>query len=162
LKSSDLAAIYAGQLSVWSDGVSVRPVLRPEGDTDLDAVLAWKPELAQAMIQALRRPGMRVAMTDSEAVENIEQIVGAIGSTTLGLALSRPSTLRIVEVDGVVPSVQALAEGRWRPHKLFRVVTSVHAPGVSADAAARLLAQLGSAAAQARLLKLGHLPGRAA
>lgn len=157
LKSSDLAAIYAGQFTVWGDGVAVRPVLRPEGDTDLDAVLAWKPDLAQVMLQALRRPGMRVALTDDEAVENIEHIPGAIGSTTLGLVLQRQGQLRALEIDGVAPSVRALADGRWRPHKVYRLVTRTLAP----DPGARLLQLLESPAAQARLTKLGHLPGRA-
>jgi phosphate transport system substrate-binding protein len=157
LKSSDLTAIYAGRFSVWGDGVAVRPVLRPEGDSDLDAVAAWKPDLAQAMLQALRRPGMRVAMTDDEAVENIEHIPGAIGTTILSLVLQRQGQLRALEIDGVAPSVRALAEGRWRPHKVFRLVTRTLAP----DPGARLLQQLESPAAQARLTIHGHWPGRA-
>jgi phosphate transport system substrate-binding protein len=157
LRSADLTAIYAGQFTAWGDGAAVRPVLRPEGDTDLDAVAAWKPDLAQAMLQALRRPGMRVAMTDDEAVENIEHIPGAIGSTTLGLVLQRQGQLRVLDIDGVAPSVRALAEGRWRPHKVYRLVTRTPAP----EPGTRLLQQLEAPAAQARLTTLGHWPGRA-
>jgi phosphate transport system substrate-binding protein len=160
LKSRDLIAIYDGQFKVWSDGVAVRPVLRPEGDTDHDAVQAWHPELCRVMTQALRRPGMRVALTDGEAVENIEQIAGAIGSATLGLVLQRRGGLRALEIDGVAPSVQALAAGRWRPHKLFRVVTTAQARGEGASAGSRLLQQIVSPAVQSRLTKLGYLPER--
>ncbi|BDI04701.1 substrate-binding domain-containing protein [Sphaerotilus microaerophilus] len=156
LKLQELIDVYTGQMAQWPDGVPVRPVLRPASDSDTLAVQAFHPGLGQALLLALQRPGVRVAMTDTEAVDDLSQIPGAIGTTTLGLVLSSKGVLRALDVNGVAPSVRALAEGRWRAQKVIRLVTQAQAPA----GATRLLQQVGGAPAQARMARLGHLPGR--
>lgn len=155
---SELMDIYAGRMLQWPGGAPVRPVLRPLGDTDTTAVQAAYPELGQALRQALQRPGVRVAMTDAEAVDDLRHIPGAVGTTVLGLVQASQGALRALDVDGVTPSLRALAEGRWRAHKVVRLVMMANGPAV----AARLLQHVVSAPAQTRLARLGHLQVRGA
>lgn len=127
----DLVRIYDGTLTHWPDGSRLRLVLRPPGDSDNQVLRAHSDELRKASIAAESRPGMVVAITDLDSVEQIEKIPGAFGTTTLGQMLSEQRSLRPLSLDGVTPSVANAMNGTYRMHKrLFMVIRPDAGPAV--------------------------------
>lgn len=149
-----LAAIYSGQKTHRDDGGPIRIVLRPAYETDNDVLRLISPELSRALDNALARPGMRYAATDQEAADAFEQVPGAIGTSTLALALSEKRQLGILALDGVVPSVDTLKSGLYPYYKSLYLITRRQAsPAVQA-----LVAFIRSPAGQSLLLTNGQLP----
>lgn len=144
-----LVGLYAGRVERWASGEPVRLVLRPEADSDTLLVKALFPELGHATVAAAQRPGIKVAVTDDEAIGDIERIDGALGTTTLSMALSPQRNVRVLDLDGVAPSVTTLASGAYRPAKSIWLVTR-GVPSGSASALLQLLAGKPGAALLAR------------
>lgn len=147
----ELAALYAGRKLTWPDGLPVRLVLRPDSDSDTKFMKAMGPTIAEAVVLAQARPGMRVATTDNDATEAIERIAGALGVTTLGLVLAERRRVHVLEIDGVAPRLETLATQRYPYAKTLTLVTRGSPSGPVADvvqaltsrSAAPLLAALG-------------------
>lgn len=76
LTMGEVAALYAGKRTHWSDGTPVRLVLRPTSDGDTELLAAFSPEVRAALEQAQRREGMVLGMTDQETVDAIERLPG--------------------------------------------------------------------------------------
>ena len=102
--------IYAGKQANWPDGSPIRLVLRPASDTDTSLLAGFSPEMKQAVESALSREGMVVALTDQDAVNQIEKLSGALGTTSLAIILSEKKTITPLAIDGVTPSVKTLAD----------------------------------------------------
>jgi phosphate transport system substrate-binding protein len=81
------------------------------------------PAMSEAVDIALRRMGMIVATTDQEAVDAIETVPGAFGGTVLSLLLSQKHAVRVLALDGVVPSVRTMADRSYPYSKTFFMVT---------------------------------------
>lgn len=117
-----IAGIYAGK-GDWENGKRIRLVLRPSGDSDIPVLKSMSPAMNAAVDIALRREGMIVATTDNDAADAIENVPGAFGGTTLSLVLSEKRSLRVLALDGVVPSVRTLTDRSYRYGKTFYMVT---------------------------------------
>lgn len=154
ISREQLAAIYSGQQTRRDDGGAIRIVLRPAYETDNDVLRSISPALDRALDHALARPGMRYAATDQDAADAFEQIPGAIGTSTLALALSEKRQIGILALDGVAPSVEALQNGSYPYHKsLFLVSRRNASPAVQS-----LVAFIRSPAGRNLLLTNGQLP----
>jgi len=148
-----LAAIYAGKRD-WENGKRIRLVLRPQADSDIEVLKSMSPAMSAAVDIALRREGMIVATTEQDAVDAIESVPGAFGGTTLSLVSSERRALRILALDGVVPSVRAMADGSYPYSKTFFMVTKINPPAsvrrfidfVRSPAGAAILAKNGQGA----------------
>jgi phosphate transport system substrate-binding protein len=117
-----IAGIYAGKRD-WEGGKRIRLVLRPPEDSDIPILKKMSPSMSAAVDTALRRRGMIVATTDDDAADAIAGVPGAIGGTTLPLVLSRKRTLRVLALDGIVPSVRTMADRSYPYSKTFYMVT---------------------------------------
>ena len=117
-----IAGIYAGKRD-WEGGKRIRLVLRPPEDSDIPVLKRMSPAMSAAVDVALRRKGMIVATTDDDAADAIDSVPGAIGGTTLPLALSGKRTLRVLALDGVVPSLRTMADRSYPYSKTFFMVT---------------------------------------
>lgn len=146
-----LAAIYAGKRD-WENGKRIRPVLRLEGDTDVPVLRGISPAMNAAVDVALRRKGMIVATTDLDAVDAIETVPGAFGATTLSLVLSEKRAVRVLALEGVVPSVRTMADRSYRAVKTFFMVTKGDPP----EAVRRFIDFVRSPAGAAILAKNGQ------
>jgi len=122
LTLSELADIYAGRTRTWRDGGALRLILRQPSDADTLLLQAISPEMDAAVAAALARKGMVTAMTDQESVELIEKIPGSIGTSSLSLIVSEKRALRALPLNGVEPSLQAYADGRYPYAKVLYLV----------------------------------------
>ena len=146
-----LAAIYAGKRD-WENGKRIRLVLRPQADSDIEVLKSMSPAMSAAVDIALRREGMIVATTEQDAVDAIESVPGAFGGTTLSLVSSERRALRILALDGVVPSVRTMADGSYPYSKTFFMVTRKNFP----DSVRRFIDFVRSPAGAAILAKNGQ------
>lgn len=144
--------IYAGKLATWPDGNQIRPVLRQPGDDNTRQLRAMSPALEQALSLAERRQGMPFAVTDQEAAAKTETIPGALGVSTLGLIMSEDRRLRALALDGVEPTADNGASGRY-PHvkTLFLITAADPSPAVR-----QFIAFIQSPAGRAILTRTGH------
>jgi phosphate transport system substrate-binding protein len=117
-----VAGIYAGKRD-WEGGKRIRLVLRSPNDTDIPVMKGMSPAMSAAVDVALRRKGMIMATTDDDAADIIESVPGAFGGTTLSLVLSEKRALRVLALDGVVPSVRTMADRSYPYSKTFFMVT---------------------------------------
>jgi phosphate transport system substrate-binding protein len=148
--------VYGGKRTRWRDGGRIRPVLRPPTDSDIPVLKAMGPEMAAAVESALRREGMIVATTDEDLADALESIPGAFGAVTLALVVSEGRAIRVLSLNGVVPSVETLLDGSYPYSKTFGMVTTPDPPGavrrfidfVRSPAGASILAGNGQAAAR--------------
>lgn len=122
LTLDQLADIYGGSVNTWPDGGRLRLVLRPPRDSDTVLLKGISPALDRTVTRAQRRKGMVVAMTDQDSAEMIENTEGAIGTSLLSLIVAEKRNLRVLAIDGVAPSVQAMQNGRYPYFKTFRLV----------------------------------------
>lgn len=123
ITTAELVGIYAGERKTWPDGRPLRLVLRPETESDTDIVKSLSPEMNQAVKAALDRDGMIVALADKANADKLESIPGAIGATTLAQIISEKRALQPLVLNGVTPSLAALAEGKYPYYKTFFMVT---------------------------------------
>jgi phosphate transport system substrate-binding protein len=149
---AELADIYSGRQQTWPDGRTVRIVLRPASDIDTAMVKSISPAVRAAVALAEGRPGVRFAVNDQDAADDLVKIPGAIGPSSLALIISEGRALRALPLDGIVPSPKAAASGQYPYFKhLFFVTAPKPAPAV-----ARFIAFVRSPAGQEVLEHNGH------
>ncbi|MGB5195666.1 MAG: substrate-binding domain-containing protein [Candidatus Deferrimicrobium sp.] len=146
-----VSGIYAGNRD-WEGGKRIRLVLRSPKDSDVPVLKGMSPAMSAAVDVALRRKGMIIATTDDDAVDIIESVPGAFGGTTLSLVLSEKRALRVLALDGVVPSVRAMADRSYPYSKTFFMVTRKN----PSAAVLRFIAFVRSPAGSAILSKYGQ------
>jgi len=154
-----LAAIFAGKRD-WEDGKRIRLVLRPAEDSDISVLKGMSPAMNTAVDIALRRKGMIVATTDHDAADAIENVPGAIGGTMLSLLLSENRALRVISLDGVMPSLRTMADRSYPYSKAFFIVTKKNPPAsvrrfidfVRSPAGAAILAKNGQDAVREEVI----------
>jgi len=123
LTRAAVAAIYAGKQGRWQDGSRIRLVLRPPNDSDIFVLKNISPEMKAAVEVALHRDGMLVAQTDLDAADAIERVPGAFGGITLAMIVSEKRNIRVLALNGIVPGLRTLADGKYPCSKTFFMVT---------------------------------------
>lgn len=123
LTSQQLVEIYSGKTVTWDDGGRLRLILRPLGDSDTAALLTVSPQMVDAVKAAHARPGMTIAQTDQDGADALENIPGALGTTTLTLIVAEQRRLKTLAIDGRAPTTDALAGGRYPYFKSYHLIT---------------------------------------
>lgn len=122
--TSDLSKIFDGRLATWPDHSALRPILRPDTDTESALLRTISPDIDRALSIAYKRPGVHVAITDQDSADAIEKIPGAVGITTLALILGEQRKLNALPFNGIKPSVSNLAQGRYPYYKPLYLITA--------------------------------------
>jgi phosphate transport system substrate-binding protein len=117
-----VADIYAGRMTHWSDGTPIRLILRPKTDSDtriLTAIDVLKP----ALDDAHARKGLQIAPTDQLSADSIEHVPGAFGTSTLALVEGEARQMNVLALDGIHPTLLNLKTGAYPLSKTISVVT---------------------------------------
>ncbi len=153
LSLSELAQIYSGKTTRWPDGSPIRLVVRPDADADTIAMRAFSAAMDSAVTAALARKGLRMADTDQDNADALEQLAGSLGTTTLTQVMTEKRAIRALALDGVTPTLEALAAGRYRYFKTLYLVTGRDPSPLAKD----FVAFIRSPAGQAVLARSGNL-----
>jgi phosphate transport system substrate-binding protein len=150
----DVARIYAGETAEWPDGTPIRVLRRPASDTDTTALAAASPAMARALAAAQRRPGLVTAGTDQDNADALEAVHGSFGAVTLAQFMSERRRLALFALDGVAPTPEAVAAGRYPLSKTFFITRAQPVPA----AAAAFMAFVAGPEGAAVLAGLGQEP----
>jgi phosphate transport system substrate-binding protein len=108
-----LEQLLAGSQAQWSNGKPVRLVLRPLNDGDSSLLASLKTGMGAALHQAHARAGLTVALTDSDAVDYVEATSMALGTSSMAQVQSEQRRVKVLSLDGVMPSVDSVEAGRY-------------------------------------------------
>lgn len=129
LTAHELEKIYDGTVQKWPDGQTIRPVLRPEIETNTKIITAISPGMGQALKAAKARKEKIIAITDRENAEIVSTTPGSLGSSTLTQIATEKLPIKILSFEGVVPNLTSLSNGSYRLFKpLYLVTTSRISP----------------------------------
>lgn len=113
VRSLDLPPMYAGLAPRWSDGGRVVMLQRERGDSSFLAVSRLVPGLDAANDEAYRDARWRVLYDDRSMQEALMATEGAAGIFDLGAISAQRLPIKVLCVDGVAPSVEGAASGRY-------------------------------------------------
>lgn len=131
ITTRELEKIYDGTTSRWRNGTAIRLVMRPREDVDTRIMRSLSPGMARAVNAAQARPGMIVAVTDSDAYQTVAKTPGALGAAGLTSILVNRLPLVTLSLNGVRPSPRTVASGAYPLAKEIIFVTrSVPPPAV--------------------------------
>jgi phosphate transport system substrate-binding protein len=128
LSTGELAKIFRGETATWPGGERIRLVLRLPTETDILLVRKLSSETAKAVDTALSRQGMVIAQTDQECADLIEKTPGGLGISTLTQTLSERRPFKILSLNGLTPSVNALKDGSYPLFKSLYFTTKTEPP----------------------------------
>lgn len=150
---ADIATIYSGKIASWPDGTPLHLVVRPGIDYDAVLLKRMSPEIAKAVNEAESRPGMRIAVTDTDNADLLKDLQDSLGSISLAQIVAEKLPLYPLSLGGVVPSLENLQNGSYPYSKTFSLVT-----GPSLKDEARLFMQFVFSPQGREILKqTGHL-----
>jgi phosphate transport system substrate-binding protein len=124
MTTAELTAIYAGKVRAWSDGTSIRVILRPEGDVDTQILEALSPTMQAALSAARNKPGMIMAVSDPEANELVMKTAGALGASGLCSLQPKQAGIKVLTFNGVQGTPRNLANGTYPLVKHIRFATT--------------------------------------
>jgi phosphate transport system substrate-binding protein len=152
LTDEEVLAIYSGKVTAWPNGKRLRVILRPDTDSDTVVLKSISPAMEQAVKTALRREGMKLAITDQDSADAIEGTPGAIGTSTLGLILSEKRSLKALALNGLAPSARSLGDRLYPYFKTFYMIAKSPLP----EGARQFILFVRSRAGREILARLGH------
>jgi phosphate transport system substrate-binding protein len=114
LKRREVAALYAAPKPHWPDGSLLKIILRSSVDLDDAYAEAVFPGIEAAMAAARQRPDVPLAATDQDNLDLARRIAGSLTGTSLTqLVGEHTSDLHPIALDGVAPSLAAVADGSY-------------------------------------------------
>ena len=123
ISTEELEAIYSGRTRKWANGENIRVVLRPLEDIDTKILRTLSPGMDEAVAQAQSRRGMITAVTDPESNLAVANTIGSIGTSGLTGVLVQQLPLKVISLNGVMPTLESLADGRYPLAKELHFVT---------------------------------------
>ena len=153
LKRAEVADIYKTPNPAWIDGSPIRVILRPKSDSDTPVLIASFPGMSAALDAARARHDVLTAATDQDSADSAERLQGSLAGSTLTQITTEQRNLRLIAIDGVAPSLEALEIGTYPIGKTLHFVL----PAQKHPVAERFLAFLLSPPGQAILRKTGNL-----
>jgi phosphate transport system substrate-binding protein len=153
LSSSDIAALYAKPRPTWSDGSVMRLILRPKSESDTAVLGEMFPGMRAAIESARARHDVPIVATDQDNLDAAESISDSLAGSTLPQVRLERRNLRLVPIDGVMPSVEALESGIYPYSKTLYIVL----PAKFTPAAAHFAAYINSSAGEKILRDSGGI-----
>ncbi|MBI5641309.1 MAG: substrate-binding domain-containing protein [Nitrospirae bacterium] len=147
------ADIYAGRNITWPDGTTIRLILRPAAESSIKMLQGMSGEMNAAVVVALTREGMNIAINDQENADMLERLPGSFGAASLCQLISEKRGLRIFSLDGVTPGVKTLSDGTYPFFNSLYMVTGPR----SSPLARQFTDFVFSLSGQSILIKTGHL-----
>ncbi len=126
ISTQELEAIYSGRTRKWPNSERIRVILRPLEDIDTKILRGLSPGMNKAITQAQSRRGMTTAVTDPESNQAVANTIGSIGTSGLTGIMVENTSVKIISLNGVMPTIASLADGRYPLAKEIHFVTLSH------------------------------------
>ncbi len=129
LTFEEVAKIYRGDTQRWPGGDRIRTIMRRHDDTDNLILKNLSPAIRAALDKSLSQRGLVFAVTDQDNLDVIEKTPGGLGYTTLAQVISENRPVKVLALNGIVPSVKALADGTYPAYKILYMMTKKEPSG---------------------------------
>lgn len=125
LTTADIVDIFAMKRRTWPDGTPIRVVLRTRRDGDSLFIIERFPATEAVLDATHAKQILPVAQTDQINLDMAEKLEGSFTTSTIAAVISEERNLRILRLDGVAPTLDAIASGAY-PHvrPLYFVTTA--------------------------------------
>lgn len=124
---SDLPAIYGSPYWEWPDGTQLKIILRSRSGSEHPYLVSKVPELGKQFEEAFKRPDIAIGSNDHINAGLVRHIAGSVGIMTLLQIRGEDINLNLVSIDGVIPSAETVANGRY-PFSLRVCLVLPHTP----------------------------------
>lgn len=142
MRAEEIVAAFADPRARWPGGQPVTVVLRQRSDADAMLLDRMFEGMAAAVAQTRTRPEVPVSIVDDDNAEIAERTAGSLATMSYSHLMIEGRRLRAVAIDGVAPSLETFASGRYRFGRPFLLVV----PARPSAAAMRVVSFLKSAA----------------
>jgi phosphate transport system substrate-binding protein len=156
LRATDLLRIYRSGLR-WSTGDDVVLLTREQGDSGVTSLKDRLPGFAEAYAAGAATGRWTVLYSEQAMHEALLTFPFALGLSDLGTVTIERLPIRVLSIDGVAPTLDNLAHGRYPFSKTLGLVWREETLGDAARAFVRFLA---SDEAAGILTSHGYLPVR--
>jgi phosphate transport system substrate-binding protein len=123
LRSADIPSIFAGEKTFWGNGEQIRIILRPRNQSSVALLRTMFPTIETAFAKARGHTDVPVAATDDDNMLRARQIPGSLTWMSLARFDEVESGLKLVDIDGVKPSLQSFESGSYPYGRPFYFVT---------------------------------------
>jgi phosphate transport system substrate-binding protein len=113
ISGAELVASLTEDEPRWRDGTPLVWLLRERGDAGTAALARGVPGLAEALEAASASHRFRVVYHDDELTRALLGLRGAIGLSDLPQAQANAPTARVLRIDGRMPDVASVRDGRY-------------------------------------------------
>lgn len=152
--ASELPALYRGEKTKLPDGHTLVPLLRDRGESANAALDRIVPGLQEARELAYKQRRLRVLFSDRAMTEALAGTPGSFGVFSLSWLLAHRLPLKVLAIDGVVPSLENAETHRYRATRELYFVSRPE----RLVRAQPFLAFLQTSKAQALIRTYGYLP----
>ena len=122
-----ITALYGAPDARWDDGTPIKVILRPKGDTETTALTDAFPGMDIVLERLRARRDIPIAATDQDNADAAERMAGSLVSITATQITTEQRNLRMVAIDGVAPTFENFASGRYPLGKALYLVTRADA-----------------------------------
>ncbi len=155
LTSRDVVEIYRGSKTRWRDGREIVVLTRQAGESSIEVMFREIKEFKAAYQESDRVKRWATFFTDQEMDRALTATPYALGLSDLGTVRTERLHIKILKVDGALPTVDDVRAGRYR---LVKPLAFVYLPGRLPAAAQAFMAFALSKDGQRALLANGYIP----
>ena len=118
----EIANVYISEKAAWPDGSPIILILRPRMESDNQYIVRYFIGKDDVLDRVRQRVELPVATTDQDNADMAERLKGSLTGTTYAQIMLEQRDLRMIAIDGVVPSMETFESGAYRPAKLLYFV----------------------------------------
>lgn len=155
ISAEDLVRIYQGTKTRWRHGREIVVLTRDPGDTAIEVLEREVPGFREAYAESQKARRWRMLFKMQEMDHALARTPEAIGMTGFPSGGAERAGVKVLKIDGVAPTPEAVREGRYR---LVRTLAFVYRAGAVPPDALAFMEFARSRAAAPIILELGHLP----
>lgn len=156
IASDDLVQIHLGKRTRWRDGREIVVLTREPGDSTIEVLQDGIPGFKEAFEESHRAKRWIVLFTDQQMAQTLARTPQALGFSDTGAITAERLPLKILKVDGVLPTPENVTSGKYRLVKTLSF--AVHPDKLSPEAK-RFMDFVRSPDGVAILRANGYLPG---
>lgn len=109
----DLVAIYKGTKAQWADGKPIVVQTREAFDSGFMVLEKAVPGFKEACEESRKAERWATFFTDQDANQALSKTRNAIGVTDLGMIATEKLDVKVLKLNGVMPSVETLQNGQY-------------------------------------------------
>lgn len=119
LTAEDLVQIYRGVRSRWKDGREIIVLTREPGDSSIEVLEQDIPGFKQAYAESLSVKRWTTLLTDQEMNRVLARMPYAIGLSDMGAITAERLPIKVLKINGVLPTPENVLRGRYPLVKLL-------------------------------------------